>query len=619
MQTKYSVVVPLKNEEENIEELVKEIKHTMEQLDTEWELICVDDGSTDNTLAKLVALRKHNPFMRILSFDRNYGQSSAFDAGFKQAQGEWVITMDGDRQNDPADIPKLLAMAETHDLVCGCRIKRKDVWHKRAISKLANFVRSRVCKDQVSDTGCSLKVYRRSCLKSIKMYKGMHRFLPALFKIEGFRVGEMPVNHRERVRGTTKYNFFNRSFNTIADMLAVRWMWKRRVHYRIQDGTLSAHLFLVCGERSGDLHGSTLVKALISKSKNLHLSGVAGPQMRREGVVPFLEMERFEVMGFSDVLAALPRLFRYFYKIRKHVMQQKPEAVVLIDFPGFNLRLAKTLRKSGYKGKIIQYISPTVWAWGRKRIETMSQSLDLLLSIYPFETKFLNSLNTCYVGNPIVEYVQKHQYDHRWKEKLKIPVSKRLIALFPGSRGGEVKRNLPIMLEAAAQYREKYPDALFAISSLHADVAKILEAKQFSSSLREAFVLIPSEYNYELMHEARSALAKSGTVCLELALHGIPTVVVYQLSSLNRFIAKRFLKLSLPYYCIVNILSEKQVYPELIEEKLTVAKLLQQLQLIDNNESVRQTCTAACADLAQHLGNSTAGAAAADQIVRLLQ
>ena len=230
---KYSVVVPLKNEEENIVDLINEIEPVMRKLNTTWELLCIDDGSTDSTLKILTTLAPQKPFLRILAFDRNYGQSCAFDAGFKNAKGEFVITLDGDRQNDPADIPKMIAAAAQGDLICGRRVNRRDPWHKKITSKLANFVRSRVCRDDVQDTGCSLKIYRTACLRNIKMFKGMHRFLPALFKIEGYRVIEVPVNHRERLKGSTKYTFFNRSFNTVADMLAVRWMWKRHINYKI--------------------------------------------------------------------------------------------------------------------------------------------------------------------------------------------------------------------------------------------------------------------------------------------------------------------------------------------------------------------------------------------------
>lgn len=235
MSVKYSVVVPLKNEEGNIADLVRELKPIMEGLKEPWELICIDDGSTDQTLPLLRELAKQTPQLRIVCFKRNYGQSSAFDAGFRLAQGEFVITLDGDRQNDPADIPRLLAAASEGDLVCGYRQKRNDPWHKKITSRLANAVRSRVCKDGVRDTGCSLKIYRTSCLKRIKMYHGMHRFLPALFLIEGFRVVEMPVNHRERAQGTTKYNFWNRSFNTVTDMWAVWWMRSRQLKYQIHE------------------------------------------------------------------------------------------------------------------------------------------------------------------------------------------------------------------------------------------------------------------------------------------------------------------------------------------------------------------------------------------------
>lgn len=230
----YSVIIPLKNEEENITDLVNELEPVMHTFGVPWELICIDDGSTDNTQAILKDLAKKKKYMKLVVFSKNYGQSSAFDAGFKTAKGEFVITMDGDRQNDPSDIPRMIALMPEYDLICGRRINRKDPWTKKITSTLANFIRSRACKDGVQDTGCSLKIYRTECLRKIKMYQGMHRFLPALFTIEGFRVKEIPVNHRERTKGKTKYNFLNRSFNTIADLLAVRWMRKRRLNYKIE-------------------------------------------------------------------------------------------------------------------------------------------------------------------------------------------------------------------------------------------------------------------------------------------------------------------------------------------------------------------------------------------------
>jgi dolichol-phosphate mannosyltransferase len=234
MSIKYSVIIPLKDEEGNIRQLIEEIEPIMNSQDKTWEIICIDDGSTDQTLPILKNLSKTRKNLRTIVFSKNFGQSSAFDAGFKAAKGELIITLDGDRQNDPTDIPKLIQMSDNYDLICGIRQKRKDTPIKKITSYVANKIRSKVCKDGIADTGCSLKLYRRECLKTIKLYQGMHRFLPALFQIEGYRVGQVPVKHRERVSGKTKYNFLNRSFNTVADMFAVSWMRKRKLQYQIE-------------------------------------------------------------------------------------------------------------------------------------------------------------------------------------------------------------------------------------------------------------------------------------------------------------------------------------------------------------------------------------------------
>ena len=231
----YSLIIPLKNEAGNIRDLINEIKPVMSSLGHPWELICVDDGSTDETNQILHALLPQNPQLQIITFKKNYGQSSAFDAGFKLARGQFVITLDGDGQNDPQDIPHLIELMNGCDLACGIRLNRKDTWSKRITSRIANFVRRKLCDDKVLDTGCSLKIYRKECLAHIKMFHGMHRFLPALFQIEGFRIAQVPVNHRERWRGKSNYNFFNRSFNTISDLLAVRWMKSRHLHYQIKE------------------------------------------------------------------------------------------------------------------------------------------------------------------------------------------------------------------------------------------------------------------------------------------------------------------------------------------------------------------------------------------------
>lgn len=234
MTPTYSVVIPVKDEAGNLLALIEELEKVMSHLNEPWELICVEDGSTDESLDLLISLSKTRSWLRIVVFPQNFGQSSAFDAGFKAAKGTFIITLDGDGQNDPADIPKLIALASDCDLVCGWRVNRKDPLSKRLTSLLANKIRRKLCDDQVHDTGCSLKLYRRACLEQIKLYNGMHRFLPALFKIEGFRIREVPVNHRSRKTGSSKYGFSNRSLTPFFDMFAIMWMRRRRLSYSIQ-------------------------------------------------------------------------------------------------------------------------------------------------------------------------------------------------------------------------------------------------------------------------------------------------------------------------------------------------------------------------------------------------
>lgn len=238
MTVHYSVIIPVKDEAENIEALIEEIEEVMEPLalmqKQPWEMIVVEDGSTDDSPKILRRLSEKKSYLRVLFFSKNFGQSSAFDAGFRAAKGSFVISLDGDGQNAPSDIPRLLEHTQKADLICGWRKDRKDPISKKITSKFANFVRSRLCKDGIHDTGCSLKVYRRACLEKIKLFQGMHRFLPALFVMEGFRVFEVPVQHRPRMAGKSKYHFFNRFLGPISDLLAIIWMRRRTLSYNIE-------------------------------------------------------------------------------------------------------------------------------------------------------------------------------------------------------------------------------------------------------------------------------------------------------------------------------------------------------------------------------------------------
>jgi glycosyltransferase involved in cell wall biosynthesis len=227
-----SVIVPLFNEQENVPSLQSELRAALAGLD--HEIIFVDDGSVDRTVEQIETA----PNVRVIRFERNTGQSAAIYAGLQGAQGAIAVLIDGDLQNDPADIPRLLAeIARGADLVCGYRVKRKDTALKRLTSRIANAVRSRFTKDGVRDTGCTLKAMRLECASALVSFKGMHRFIPALIKGAGYRLVEIPVNHRPRRFGQSKYSLGNRALRATIDMFGVRWLLARRLDYKIRKDT----------------------------------------------------------------------------------------------------------------------------------------------------------------------------------------------------------------------------------------------------------------------------------------------------------------------------------------------------------------------------------------------
>jgi len=224
-----SVIVPMHNEAGNVPGLVAEVRAALDAAGLAWELVCVDDGSDDGTAAALAAARAAEPRVRAVRHARRAGQTAALATGFALARGETVGTLDGDLQNDPADLPRLLDVlrAGGWDLVTGYRAARRDGPVRRLSSRVANSVRDAIIHDGIRDVGCSTRVFRRTCLGRVKLYDGLHRFLPALFLMEGFRVAQEPVNHRPRAAGRSKYGIGNRLGRALRDLAAVRWMRDR--------------------------------------------------------------------------------------------------------------------------------------------------------------------------------------------------------------------------------------------------------------------------------------------------------------------------------------------------------------------------------------------------------
>ncbi len=217
---KISVVVPLYNEEGNVRELHRKIKEACEKLEKSFEIIFIDDGSRDKTVENCQGLTP----LKLIKFRRNFGQTAAFDAGVKNSLGEIIVMMDGDLQNDPADIPLLLAEIEKgYDIVSGWRWQRKDSISKKIFSRTANLLRKILIHDKIHDSGCSLKAYRRECFKDVDLFGEMHRFIPALLELQGYKVGEVKVSHHPRTSGVTKYNW-KRGVKGFVDMVSI-WFW----------------------------------------------------------------------------------------------------------------------------------------------------------------------------------------------------------------------------------------------------------------------------------------------------------------------------------------------------------------------------------------------------------
>ena len=235
-QPDLSVVFPVYNEEENIPFLLDEIARAVGD-QWSYEMVAVDDGSKDRSLEILREMRTKYPNLRVLAFEKNSGQTAALDAAWRAARGRLVVSLDADLQNDPADIPAMVRTLEDRgvDMVIGVRKNRRDTWSRRMQSKIGNGVRNWLTNDKITDTGCSLKLVKREAIDRVRLFTGMHRFLPTLVRMDGYKVVEMPVNHRPRRFGVSKYGAMNRAARGLVDGLAVRWMTKRALHYKVHE------------------------------------------------------------------------------------------------------------------------------------------------------------------------------------------------------------------------------------------------------------------------------------------------------------------------------------------------------------------------------------------------
>ena len=344
--------------------------------------------------------------------------------------------------------------------------------------------------------------------------------------------------------------------------------------------------YIISGEASGDLHGSNLIKELQLLDNTSFFRCWGGDLMEEAGATLVKHYRDLAFMGFAEVIKNLPTIFYNIKFCKQDILTYQPDVLILIDYPGFNLRIAKWAKKNGLR--VVYYISPQVWAWKENRVKTMKQCIDQMLCILPFEKDYYKNKwnwDVEYVGHPLVEVIEKKQSEVRSLElavpnnsKLQTPNSK-LIALLPGSRKQEIRKKLPIMLEVA----KSFPDYRFVVAQ-----APGLD-NDFYTPFLAPYQNVSSVTNqtYDLLSVAKAALVTSGTATLETALFAVPEIVCYKGSNISYQIAKRLIKIK--YISLVNLIMDKWVVKELIQHDLTTTNLVKELQELLTNEQRKET------------------------------
>jgi lipid-A-disaccharide synthase len=358
--------------------------------------------------------------------------------------------------------------------------------------------------------------------------------------------------------------------------------------------------YIIAGEASGDLHGSNLIKELKQLDSSAEFRCWGGDKMQQAGGELVKHYRKLAFMGFTEVLMNLRTIFRNLAFCKEDILQHKPDALILIDYPGFNLRIAKWAKQQGLK--IIYYISPQVWAWKANRVKMMIECIDKMLVILPFEKDyFKNKWNweVEYVGHPLVEVVEKSRESGVGSRPF---ADKPIIALLPGSRKQEILKKLPIMLEVS----KSFPGYQFIVAK-----APGVEETFYDDLLKNySNVSYVADKTYDLLLQSKAALVTSGTATLETALFGVPEVVCYKGSFLSFQIGKRLVKIK--YISLVNLIMDKLVVKELIQDELTVNNLQEELQqLLTDEKRINQIKSdyAALKNLLSQGGNASAKAA----------
>ncbi len=366
--------------------------------------------------------------------------------------------------------------------------------------------------------------------------------------------------------------------------------------------------YVIAGERSGDLHGGNLVKALKRYDASVVVRGFGGEYLQDAGAELTVHYGDMAFMGFVEVLKNLNTISKYIKQCKEDILQFKPDVIILIDYGGFNSRMAKFGKQNGIK--VFYYIPPKVWAWYQSRALKLKQNVDRMFVILPFEKDFFKKFNidVDYVGNPVLDAVKTHQRDPDFISRHKLANHKSIIALLPGSRKQELERILPLMAEVV----ERNPEKEFVVAAV-----KNLKSELYEPLQRLKNVTFVFEETYDLLMHAQAAIVTSGTATLETALFNVPQIVVYKASSITYWIVKLLIKV--PFISLVNLIAGKEVVKEMIQKNAKGESISNELNAILNNESYRNSILSGYNEIIRTLDTGSASDNTARLMVQYLQ
>lgn len=368
-------------------------------------------------------------------------------------------------------------------------------------------------------------------------------------------------------------------------------------------------IFISAGEPSGDFHASNLVCEIFKKNPGMKIHGIAGPLMKQQGVEAVFDSEKLAVMGITDVISHSHVIIDAYAAVTTFLNESMPGIVILVDYPGLNLHIAKKAHDLGIP--VFYYISPKVWAWGSGRIEKIRRYIDHMGLILPFEESFYrkNGIPATFVGNPLIDSIAEPLKNRREKE---FP-GRKIIGLLPGSRKGEISRHLPIMLEAASVIKKNIPEAYFLLSMKDVEYAE----KEIASCGLSEFIEVEAGDVRSIFNRCDILVAASGTVTLEAAIAGVPTVIIYIMSDLSFSIAKALVKVE--YAGLANLIAGREVSPELLQENANPERISREIIALLNDQQKLDKMKADFLLVRKKLGRPGAAGRAADIILSILK